>query len=99
MGKLVRDRIPAVIRRSGHEPVVRVLGAGEYRGALVDKLFEEAAEVREAVPAKVIEEIADVYEVLRALAEAEGHDWTTVEKAAAAKRAERGAFRDRLYLE
>ncbi|MBB5083326.1 nucleoside triphosphate pyrophosphohydrolase [Nonomuraea endophytica] len=98
MGKLVRDNIPEIIRQNGGEPVVRVLDLAEYRQALVEKLFEEAAELRDASADEVAEEIADVYEVLRAIATADGHDWAVIEKAAAAKLEERGAFRDRLYL-
>ncbi|MFI6903901.1 nucleoside triphosphate pyrophosphohydrolase [Nonomuraea sp. NPDC050394] len=98
MGKLVRDNIPEIIRQNGGEPVVRVLDLAEYRRALVEKLFEESAELRDASAGEVAGEIADVYEVLRAIATVDGHDWGMIEKAAAAKREERGAFRDRLYL-
>ncbi|MFI7618252.1 hypothetical protein ACIBP6_44240 [Nonomuraea terrae] len=98
MGKLVRDNIPDIIRRNGREPLITVLNEADYRAALLAKLFEEASELNEASPAEVAEEIADVYEVLRALAAVHGHDWTVIEKAAAAKREERGAFHDRLYL-
>ncbi|MEV4888942.1 nucleoside triphosphate pyrophosphohydrolase [Nonomuraea sp. NPDC055795] len=98
MGKLVRDNIPEIIRQNGGEPVVRVLDLAEYRQALVEKLFEESAELRDASAGEVAGEIADVYEVLRAIAAVDGHDWDAIEKAAAAKREERGAFRDRLYL-
>ncbi|NRQ32962.1 nucleoside triphosphate pyrophosphohydrolase [Nonomuraea sp. NN258] len=98
MGKLVRDNIPDIIRRNGEEPIVTVLDEADYRKALLTKLFEEATELNEASPAGVTAEIADVYEVLRALAAVHGHDWTAVEEVAAAKREERGAFRNRLYL-
>ncbi|MFI6295907.1 nucleoside triphosphate pyrophosphohydrolase [Nonomuraea sp. NPDC050790] len=98
MGKLVRDNIPEIIRRGGGEPDVRVLGVAEYRGALLAKLFEEATELREAPADEVAGEIADVYEVLRAIAAVDGLEWDAVEKVADGKRAERGGFRDRLYL-
>ncbi|GAA3572013.1 nucleoside triphosphate pyrophosphohydrolase [Nonomuraea rosea] len=98
MGKLVRDKIPDIIRQDGREPAVTVLGEAEYRAALVAKLFEEATEVSEASPMEVAEEIADVYEVLRALAAANRYEWAAIEKTAKAKREERGGFQDRLYL-
>jgi len=98
VGKLVRDRIPEIIREHGREPVVTVLGEADYREALLEKLFEESAELREAADAEVAEEIADVLEVLRAIAKAHGHEWSDIEKVAEVKRAERGAFRERLYL-
>ncbi|WP_030916418.1 nucleoside triphosphate pyrophosphohydrolase [Streptosporangium amethystogenes] len=98
MGKLVRDRIPEIIREHGGEPVVTVLGEDDYRAALLEKLSEEAAELREAAVTEVAGEIADVLEVLRAIAKVHGHEWADIEKAAEAKRTERGAFVERLYL-
>lgn len=75
-----------------------VLGKDDYRAALLEKLFEEAAELRGAGVTEVAEEIADVLEVLRAIAKVRGHEWADIEKVAEAKRAERGAFLERLYL-
>lgn len=75
-----------------------VLDEGEYRTALMEKLFEEAAELREASSEEMVAEIADVYEVLRALAEVNGYQWMEVEQIADSKREERGAFSCRLYL-
>ncbi|MEV0756128.1 nucleoside triphosphate pyrophosphohydrolase [Streptosporangium sp. NPDC050280] len=95
----MRDRIPEIIRAHGREPVVTVLGEADYRAALLEKLFEEAAELREAPAAGVAEEIADVLEVLRAIAALHGHEWADIEKIADVKRAERGAFIGRIYLE
>ncbi|MEN3538099.1 nucleoside triphosphate pyrophosphohydrolase [Microbispora sp. ZYX-F-249] len=98
MGKLVRDKIPDIIRRDGREPVVTVLDEAGFREALLAKLFEESTELSEAPPAQVPEEIADVLEVLHTLARVHGQDWRDIERLADAKRAERGGFDDRLYL-
>ncbi|RBQ16136.1 phosphoribosyl-ATP pyrophosphohydrolase [Spongiactinospora rosea] len=98
MGKLVRDKIPDIIRRSGRTPVVSVLGDSDYRAALIAKLFEESTELSEAGHDEVAAEIGDVLEVLRALAAVHGHTWHDIERIADAKRDERGAFADRLYL-
>ncbi|MFJ2034129.1 hypothetical protein [Streptosporangium sp. NPDC087985] len=98
MGKLVRDRIPDIIREHGGDPVVTVLGDADYRRALLEKLFEESTELSEAPAAEVAEEIADVLEVLRAVAQVHGHEWRDIEKIAEVKRAERGAFLERIYL-
>jgi predicted house-cleaning noncanonical NTP pyrophosphatase (MazG superfamily) len=98
VGKLVRDRIPEIIRAGGGDPVVTVLGDADYREALLEKLFEESAELREASADGVAEEIADVLEVLRAVAHVHGYEWWDIEKIAEAKRAERGAFLEQLYL-
>jgi predicted house-cleaning noncanonical NTP pyrophosphatase (MazG superfamily) len=47
-GKLVRDRIPEIIRADGCIPVTRVLDEPEYRTALLAKLVEEAREAQSA---------------------------------------------------
>lgn len=99
MGKLIRDKIPDIIRKHGGNPVVTVLGETEYREALLAKLLEETTELRDAPASGIAEEIADVLEVLRALAHANGHEWQDIEKIADAKRAERGGFSGRIYLE
>ncbi|MEU0478981.1 nucleoside triphosphate pyrophosphohydrolase [Streptosporangium sp. NPDC006013] len=95
----MRDRIPEIIREDGREPVVTVLGEADYRAALLEKLFEESTELREAAVTEVAEEIADVLEVLRAIAKVHGHEWADIVKVAEVKRAERGAFLGRFYLE
>ena len=66
-GKLVRDRIPEIIRASGADPVVRTLTGEELIAALFDKLAEEASELREAGPLDAAEEMADVMEVVLGL--------------------------------
>lgn len=99
MGKLVRDGIPAIIRASGQLPQVRVLAESEYQSAVFDKLLEEATELRCAAAGKQLEEAADVYEVLLAAAETMGVTMDDIVLAAERKRAERGGFRERLWLE
>jgi predicted house-cleaning noncanonical NTP pyrophosphatase (MazG superfamily) len=97
-GKLVRDRIPEIIEADGRRPVVEVLDDARDGQALLVKLAEEAAELAAAADNEVIDELADVYEVLRALAEQAGVDLTQVADRADNKGAERGRFRDQLYL-
>ncbi|MBU6244712.1 MAG: nucleoside triphosphate pyrophosphohydrolase [Actinomycetales bacterium] len=99
MGKLVRDRIPDIIRADGSDPLIRVLDEGDYFRALLDKLVEEAQEARESTSEGLLEELADVREVLLAICAA--RDWTgeDVDRLADRKRAQRGSFRDRLWLE
>ena len=100
MGKLVRDRIPELIRARGAEPVTRTLDQSEYDAALRDKLVEEAHEVRTATgSAEILTEAADVYEVLLALAGHLGVTLDAIAEAAHHKRTERGAFRDRVWLD
>jgi predicted house-cleaning noncanonical NTP pyrophosphatase (MazG superfamily) len=97
--KLVRDRIPEIIRLDGRHPVTRVLDFADYRTALLAKLIEEAKEAEEAPVGQLATEIADILEVLQALAEAHQIAWGHIVETAASKRAEQGGFRDRLFLE
>ena len=100
MGKLVRDKVPDIIRASGRTPYVTTLAAGAYRTALHDKLDEE---VNELIAARttdaVIEEAADIVEVLSAIAGEWGVSLDSILNAAQCKRAERGGFSMRLWLD
>jgi len=98
VGKLVRDKIPDMIRASGRTPHVRTLSTAEYQTALLDKLREEVAElIAAATRDAVIEEAADVLEVLPAIA-AE-HRADTIVGVTRSKLAERGGFDMRLSLD
>ena len=94
--KLVRDLIPAIIQRSGKTAVTRRLDEPDYIAALHRKLDEEAAELHESGS---LEEMADVLEVLLVLCEAAGHTREELESVRTAKAAERGGFRQRIFLE
>jgi predicted house-cleaning noncanonical NTP pyrophosphatase (MazG superfamily) len=98
-GKLVRDRIPEIILTGGEIPEVRALGPDDFFAALIAKLHEEAEELGSAGVDEVLGELADVHEVLAALTAALGFTAAEVEAAAARKRAERGGFAERLWLE
>lgn len=93
-GKLVRDRIPEIIRKSGREPVTCILSDEEYLDELDKKLLEE---VNEYLADKSIEEIADVIEALLAICKARGYDKEKVEMLRLQKKEERGAFEDRIF--
>lgn len=97
--KLVRDRIPEIIKADGHIPVTRVLDRDDYRTALFAKLEEEAEELRAAPEADRLGELADLQEVLNALAGSYGYTPAEVAFKAGAKRGLRGGFDNRIYLE
>lgn len=100
MGKLVRDRIPELIRKSGRTPRVWTLRESEFTTALYDKLDEEAAELRSArTRDEAIAEAADVLEVLTAIAALHDIGLDSIIARAHAKSAERGGFTRRLWLE
>jgi predicted house-cleaning noncanonical NTP pyrophosphatase (MazG superfamily) len=99
VGKLVRDRIPEMIEADGRVPLCRTLTEEQYGDALLAKLQEEATELATAGPADRLEEAADVYEVLLALLAHTGHSRDDLTRAADHKRAERGGFSGRVWLE
>ena len=94
--KLVRDGIPAIITRAGKTCITRTLTDEEYIAALDAKLTEELAEYHaDGSP----EELADLLEVMMAVAAARGHDFGEVEAIRQRKAAQRGGFRQRIWLE
>ena len=97
--KLVRDRIPEIIRENGNSCRTRILTDEEYRVELGKKLREESDEVITAhTSEEALEELADVLEVLQAYAAAHGAAWEQVEELRRKKAAARGGFRERIYL-
>ena len=65
MSKLVRDKIPDIIRQKGRVPVTHVAEDDEYWDKLQDKLKEE---VHEFLKDGEVDELVDVLEVVHALA-------------------------------
>jgi predicted house-cleaning noncanonical NTP pyrophosphatase (MazG superfamily) len=95
--KLVRDRVPEIIRATGAEPVVFTAAADQVAGLLRSKLEEEAAEAAEAdSPDDLAGELADVLEVVHALADTLGLTPADLEELRLAKRADRGGFDERV---
>ena len=97
--KLVRDKIPEIIKSNGEEPVCKILTDEEYKSELEKKLFEEYNEVLESVGEGRIEELADMLEILNALAILEGSTLEQVIEVAEKKAQKRGAFKEKIYLE
>ena len=98
--KLVRDKIPEIIKNNGEESITRVLSDEEYRAELYKKLLEEANEVITSQGTEsTIEELADVLEVLISLAELDNKDLNDVIEISNQKRLKRGGFEKRIFLE
>lgn len=98
-GKLVRDKIPEIIKNNGEEPITRILNDEEYKRELEKKLHEECLEVISASGSDRLEELADLIEVMKALAEIEESNIEIVLEIAEEKTKKRGAFKERIYLE
>lgn len=95
--KLIRDKVPALMRSHGDEPVTRIAAPGEYRDLLRAKLLEEALEVTDASDAAgVLAEAGDVLEVLLTLLSDLGLTWEQVLAARERKLQARGGFASRI---
>lgn len=94
--KLVRDKIPEVIEKTGSTYVIHVADEEEYKSRLTKKLIEEATEFMEN-PCE--EEYADVLEVLECIKSAFNYNLNIINKIKEQKTIERGSFKDRIILE
>ena len=96
--KLIRDRIPEIIRQAGRECEVKTMSQSEYHQALLYKLIEEAKEAAEAKPDNLVEELADVYEVIDAILANFKIDKNVVLTKQEQKRQNKGGFTKKLRL-
>ena len=96
--KLVRDRIPELIQKSGYEFDMTTLSEAEYRQALRDKLIEEALEVAQVSDRHLVAELADLFEVIEALMESYGIEDERILLERDQKRAEKGGFDRKIKL-
>ena len=93
--KLVRDRIPDIIKESGRSCTIEVLSDFDYIRMLDEKLGEELAEYHQD---HSIEELADLLEVIRAVTVARGWSLDELEKIRVEKARQRGGFEKKLLL-
>ena len=93
--KLVRDKIPIIIKQQGDSPKTVTLDDKRYFNALNRKLREELDEYFEYFN---IEELADIVEVIHALVKYKGLTLNEFEKIRLKKYDERGSFDARVSL-
>lgn len=97
--KLVRDRIPEVIKNTGKKFKTRILNTEEYITELKNKSFEELEEyVNTNNDEDAVEELADLLEIIHALAEYHGASIETVEEVRKQKAEKRGGFKEKIFL-
>ncbi len=96
--KLVRDRIPEIIRSGGKQCGIETMPEAEYRQALLEKLVEEAQEACGAAPDELPTELADLQEVVISVLAAWHISSEKVQQIQDQRRAERGGFEQRLKL-
>jgi predicted house-cleaning noncanonical NTP pyrophosphatase (MazG superfamily) len=93
--KLVRDKIPEIIEKSGNKAVFEKAGQQEYISFLNGKLGEE---LKEYLESQNIEELADMVEIIYAILDYKQVSIEEFENIRLQKTSERGAFKERLLL-
>lgn len=93
--KLVRDKIPSIIRREGGVPYYCIIEDEVYKKELSNKLLEECNEYRES---ENIEELADVLEVIYTLCDINGISFSKLKELAKKKKREKGSFKKKYFL-
>ena len=93
--KLVRDKIPEIIKKSGSTCEVTIVEGKEKQEFLEKKLLEE---VNEYLEDKNLEELADIMEVLFGLAHELGYSEEDLLNKRNKKLENRGGFKDGIIL-
>ena len=94
--KLVRDKIPEMIKKKGGVPIIRIAEESEYWQKLKAKLLEE---VREFLKEEKKEEIVDLLEVIDAICEYKKFVRSELVRLKRKKARQRGTFKKRIILE
>ena len=94
--KLVRDKIPEIIREKGAKPSTHTALDAEYKTKLNEKLKEE---VEEYLESETSEELADIIEVIYAICRLKGLDNKELEEMRKRKADEKGRFDKKTILE
>ncbi|MBN2111732.1 nucleoside triphosphate pyrophosphohydrolase [Candidatus Woesearchaeota archaeon] len=94
--KLVRDKIPEIIKNSNKVPKTHIANDEEYWEELKTKLLEE---VNEFLEDNNSEELADIQEVLYAIYDFKGFSKEEIESIRSKKENERGGFKNKIILE
>jgi len=94
--KLVRDKIPEIIKNKGAVPITHIASDDEYWQKLKEKLQEE---VNEFTKDGNDEEIADILEVIYAICDYKKIDKKELELLRKKKVEERGGFKNKIILD
>ena len=93
--KVIRDRIPEIIRLSGRKCVVNELSDFSFLPELEKKLKEE---LKEYLESKKLEELADLLEIIYRMAELRGSSKDDLDALRLRKKEEKGGFEKNLFL-
>ena len=95
--KLVRNKIPDIIKAAGKTPRTTQIAVGARLPLLGEKAVEESSELLEAIRGfksgeKIIDEMADLLEILYQIAEEMSISFSKVQSARHTKQIQRGSF-------
>ncbi|NIL30318.1 nucleoside triphosphate pyrophosphohydrolase [Bacillus thuringiensis] len=97
--KLIRNKIPQIIKSNGKTPTTRILPEDEYIEELCKKTQEELTEyIKAKTKPDKLEELSDLLELINALAEHEGATLEEINNIRKKKVEERGGFSNRVFL-
>ena len=94
--KLVRDKVPEIIKQRGDTPITHIAAEQEYWLKLKEKLVEEVQEFNQAETA---EELADIFEVIDAICAYKNFEQAEIRKLQQVKADKRGKFKERIILD
>ncbi|MGN1269331.1 MAG: phosphoribosyl-ATP pyrophosphohydrolase [Clostridia bacterium] len=94
--KLVRDKIPDIIRAEGKLVKTKTLNEEDYRNELNKKLQEE---VKEYLEDNNVEELADIVEVIYGILNSMNISLENFETIRKEKEQKRGAFKEKIFLQ
>src|SRR3989344_6305548 len=93
--KLVRDKIPEIIKTDGRIPLIHFADDSEYWEKLREKLLEE---VDEFLKEEQKEELADILEVIYTICEFKDINFNELEEFRKKKANDRGTFKNKIIL-
>jgi predicted house-cleaning noncanonical NTP pyrophosphatase (MazG superfamily) len=96
--KLVRDKIPQIIEKTGKEFSTEILNDEDYIKYLKEKSYEELDEYCAAeTDGEAVEELADLLEIIHALSKHHGSSVDEVEAVRKHKADKRGGFEEKNF--
>ena len=94
--KLIRDKIPEIIKGVGERPYLRILNEKEYLREIKKKILEEARELIKATKKKdVVNEVVDIQELIDNLIAKLSLTKSQLQKQQKIKNKRRGSFKKR----
>lgn len=93
--KLVRDKIPEIIKKSGRTCEYKILGESEVKDALKEKLIEKA-EIFSKRPSE--DELSDIYELLGAIIETFEYEPLHIDYLKLQNKESKGSYSKKIFL-